>query len=552
MIKTTTLRALAAFALCALVAAPSAAADYAGQLERAYPADGPGGAVILVREGQVIFRAARGMADVELGVALEPEHVFRLGSITKQFTAAAIMQLADEGKLAVEDPITKYLPDYPTQGHTITVEHLLTHTSGIANYTDIPGYWLGPRIRADLTTDELIAVFRDLPMEFAPGTRFAYSNSGYVLLGAIVEKVSGQAFAEYVRERLFAPLGMAHSHSGGMQLIPGRVEGYESDGGELANAPFLSMTQPHAAGALLSSVDDLARWSAGLFGGKVVSEESLARMTTAYTLADGEDTGYGYGLAIGSFRGEPSIAHGGGIHGFSTHAMWLPESQVFVAVLSNHPGNQTTPEFLATGLAAEAIGRPYPVRQAIRLDEETLREYAGLYRIDEGTTRTVTVEDGRLFTQRSGSTRLQALPHAPDAFFYEGIRTHFAFERDSTGAVVRMLMYQGGADEAEVAERVGDAAPERPAATVSPELYDLWAGSYEVRPGFVLTVTREGDRLISQATGQPPFELHPASATRYFVREFPAELEFVPGDDGRAREVVLHQNDQEIHAPRTE
>jgi D-alanyl-D-alanine carboxypeptidase len=539
--------------LCLVLAALPVAADYAESLEDAYPADGPGGAVIVVKDGDVVFRAARGMADMELGIPLEPGHVFRLGSITKQFTAAAIMKLADEGKLSVDDEITRFLPDYPTQGHTITIEHLLTHTSGIFSYTNIPGYMAGPEIRADLTTEELIEVFDDLPMQFAPGTRWEYSNSAYVLLGAIIEKVSGQSYAEYVREHLFKPLGMDRSHYGGHQIIPGRVQGYGEGPDGIVNAPYLSMTQPHAAGSLLSTVDDLARWNAGLFGGDVISAESLERMTTDFTLTDGEGTGYGYGLAIGTFRGEPSISHGGGIHGFATYGMWLPDSGVYVAVLSNNPGNRVSPEFLATALAAEAIGKPYPVREVIELDAETLSEYVGAYRIDEDTVREVTVADGQLFTQRSGGGRTPAFPHADDAFFYEQSRSHFVFERDDAGAVVRMLMYQQGGDEAEVAVRDTEVvSDERETAEVSPELYDLWAGDYQIGPAFVLTVRREGDRLISQATGQPPFELHPSSSTRYFVREFPAEIEFIPGDDGRASKIVLHQGGQEIPAPRAE
>ncbi len=538
-------------ALCVALTAIPAAADFSQALEDAYPGDGPGGAAIVVADGEVVFRAARGMADLELAVPLDPEHVFRLGSITKQFTAAAILQLADEGKLSVEDDITDHLPDYPTHGHTITIEHLLTHTSGISSYTDIPGYMIGAEIRADLNTEELIEVFHDLPMRFAPGTRWEYCNSGYVLLGAIIETVSGQSYPDYVREHIFQPLGMEHSHYGGPQLIPGRVQGYAEGPDGVVNAPYLSMTQPHAAGSLLSTLDDLARWNAALLAGEVVSAESLARMTTEITLADGEGAGYGYGLAIGTFRGEPSISHGGGIHGFATYGMWLPESRVYVAVLSNNPSNPVSPNLLATELAAEAIGKPYPKREAIELDESALQEYTGVYRIDDDTTREVTVADGQLFTQRTGGRRLPALPHAEDAFFYERNRTHFVFERDAAGAVVRMLMYQQGSEEAEVAVRVADVAAEAPETVdVSPELYDLWAGEYELAPGFVLTIRREDDRLISQATGQPAFELHPSSMTRYSVQEFPAEIEFVQGDDGRAAEVILHQNDQEVHALR--
>ena len=287
---------LRCFLLLLVVTASSVPADgdtYSDYLNAAYPADGPGATAIVVKDGEVLFLGARGMADLELGVPLTSDHVFRLGSITKQFTAASIMLLEQQGKLTVDDLITKHLPGYPTNGYEITIEHLLTHTSGIFSYTSIPGYMMGNEIRADLSTEELVEVFDDLEMDFGPGERWSYSNSGYVLLGAIIEKVSGQSYADFVKENIFEPLGMNNSHYGGSQLIPDRASGYQAIEDGYTNAPFLSMTQPHAAGSLLSTVGDLARWNAGLFGGDLLTEESVARMTTEFTLNNGEGTGYG-------------------------------------------------------------------------------------------------------------------------------------------------------------------------------------------------------------------------------------------------------------------
>lgn len=544
--------------LLLVVTASSASADgdtYSDYLDTAYPADGPGATVIVVKDGEVLFEGARGMADLELGVPLTPDHVFRLGSITKQFTAAAIMLLEERGKLTVGDPITKHLPDYPTNGYEITIEHLLTHTSGIFSYTSIPGYMMGNEIRADLSTEELVDVFDDLEMDFGPGEQWRYNNSGYVLLGAIIEKVSGQSYADFIEENIFEPLGMTHSHYGGSQLIPGRAGGYQAIEGGYTNAPFLSMTQPHAAGSLLSTVGDLARWNAGLFGGELLSEESVVRMTTEYMLTDGEGTGYGYGLSVREIDGTPVIDHGGGIHGFATYAVWIPETKTYIALLCNNPDNPTGPDYVVRQMAAKAAGDPLPTRTAIDLDAEALDEYVGVYTISETESRSVTVEDGRLYTQRTGSARLQALAHSEDAFFYQRSFSHFTFERDAEGRVTRMLMYQGGAEEAEVAQRTSDvvqAAGDRPSAEVSPELFDLWAGTYELQPGFNLTISREGDRLMSQATGQQIIELHPASTTRYFITEVEAEIEFVPGDDGRASALVLYQGGREMKAARVD
>lgn len=521
-------------------------------LADAYAADGPGAAAIVVREGEVLYRGARGMADLELGVALSPDQVFRLGSITKQFTAAAILLLAERGELALTDPIESFLPDYPTQGHTITLHHLLTHTSGVHSYTAIPGYMADGRIRADLTTDELVDVFDDLPMDFAPGEQWSYSNSGYVLLGAVIEAVTEVPYCAFLQREIFAPLDLANTHCGEDDLVPGRAEGYTERDGEWGHAAWLSMTQPHAAGALLSTVDDLARWNAALFDGELLAPESTTMMIEPVELNDGETSSYGYGLGVGTWLDEPLISHGGGIFGFATDALWLPESKVYVAVLANFDSG-ARPGYVARRMAAEAMGRPVPVREKIDLPVETLATYAGEYTIDEETTATVTVDDGRLYTRRNDGPRLEIHPWAEDRFFYEESFAHLAFERDADGQVVRVLIHQGGDEEPEVAVRTGDAEQAgRAVAAVDPELYDLWSGTYEIKPGFDLIITRDDDRLISQATGQAAFELHPASTTRYFVREFDAEIEFVPGPNGRAAELVLYQGGRETHAQRVD
>ena len=549
------LSALTSAVMVSPLAADSEADSYATLLEEAYPADGPGAAAIVMRDGEVLYRGARGMADLELGVALAPEHVFRLGSITKQFTAMAIMMLAEQGKLSVDDEITEFLPDYPTHGYRITVEHLLTHTSGIFSYTSIPDYMTGPEIRADLTTDELVDVFDEYEMDFAPGERWNYSNSGYVLLGAIIEKVSELSYSEYMQRHVFEPLGMENSHYGGSQVIPRRVEGYGGGPGGYANAPFLSMTQPHAAGSLLSTVDDLARWNAAVFGGELVKPESVGRMTRKAVLNDGEQADYGYGYQVGDFRGEPMIFHGGGIFGFVTMALWLPESKVYVAVLSNSPGNPAGPGRIARLMAAEAVGKPFPKRTAITLDAEVLADYVGVYRVDESATRSVILDDGKLYTQRSGSRRFEIRPHAEDAFFYEDTLSHLTFERDAEGRVTAMHFHPGGAEEAEVCKRLEggpEEAPERETADVSPEVYDLLAGRYEIQPGFGVVISRDGDRIFSQVTGQEPAEVFPLSPWRYFLKIVEAEIEFEPGDDGRARAVTIHQGGQEVRAERVD
>ncbi len=429
-------------------------------LAETYRGDEPGAAVIVTDGGQVVYHGARGMADLELGVPLAPDMVFRLGSITKQFTAAAVLLLEERGELAVGDPITEYLPDYPVHGHTITIEHLLTHTSGIFSYTAIPHYMVS-EVRRDLTTAELIDEFKAEEMEFAPGQRWSYSNSGYVLLGAIIERTSGQGYAEFVHRNIFEPLQMASSHYGGHQLIPRRANGYRREGEGYVNARYLSMTQPHAAGALLSSAGDLALWNAALDGGQLLSEESRRKLFTGHRLAGGESTGYGFGFGVSTLRGSPAIYHGGSIFGFSTFAVRLPEEGVYVAVLQN--GSPVNPSRVGRKIAALAIGKPFPERQRIEVAAEILERHAGVYRIDDDSSCELIVEDGRLYTRLSGGQRIEAAPYAENAFFYPDSLSHFEIVAGEEGEADRMLMYRDGADEPEAAVRVVEpveAAPE--------------------------------------------------------------------------------------------
>jgi len=221
-----------------------------------YNADEPGATLLVAQKGTILYAGGRGLANMELQIPLESNHVLRLGSITKQFTAVAILMLMEEGKLSLQDDITKFIPDYPTLGKTITIEHLLTHTSGIQSMTDMPGFM--DNIRNDMTTDEMLDYFKNEPMNFEPGETFRYNNSGYFLLGVIIEKVSGMTYAEFIQKRIFDKVGMKDSYYGDAeQIIPMRASGYERTPDGFINAPYLSMTIPYAAGSLLSTVEDI-------------------------------------------------------------------------------------------------------------------------------------------------------------------------------------------------------------------------------------------------------------------------------------------------------
>jgi len=517
-------------------------------LRQAYPADGPGAAAIVLRDGQVLLREGYGLADLEFGLPIAPDMVFRIGSVTKQFTAVAILMLMEEGKLSLDDPIEAFLPDYPTHGLTITIEHLLTHTSGIQSYTAMPTFQ--DLQRQDYTVAEMIARFQDEPMAFPPGARWSYNNSGYFLLGAIIEQVTGQTWAEVLQERIFTPLGMTDTYADGHEdIIPRRVHGYElKDEGRWKNAGYLSMTQPYAAGAMLSTVDDLARWDAALNAGELLEPATLDRAWTDFPLNDGSSTGYGHGWTIGQWQGSRWISHGGGINGFLCEAVHCPDEQVFVAVLANSSGQGPGPGQIASKLATIAMGKPWEPKE-VAVAPDILQRYVGVYRIDAQATRTVTLEDGVLFTQRSGASKLRARPMSATSFFYDDSFSHFTIDLDAQGMVLGMTMHRlgGGPEYA----RLTDEEPiTREVAALDPSTIDRYLGRFELAPEFILTIAREGDQLLAQATGQPQLPIFPESDTRFFLTEVDAQIVFELEDGGRATGLTLHQAGRQLPARR--
>ena len=326
-------------------------------MSEAFKDNGPGAVALVVKDGKTLYRKAFGIANLELGVKMKPENVFRIGSITKQFTATAILKLRDEGKLALEDDITKYMKDYPAHGHEITIKHLLTHTSGIKSYTGMKE-WTTEFRKMDFTPEEFIEFFKNRPMDFKPGKEYRYNNSAYFILGHIIEVISGMTYEQYIDSNFFKPLEMKSSYYGSnSRIIKDRAHGYEKREGKYINAELLSMSQPYAAGSLMSTVDDLYKWYNAVMEDKVISKISRKEAHSTFTLNDGEKTGYGYGWIIGNIQGSPMISHEGGINGYLTSSIYLPNEEVFVAIFSNC--NCNPPGNIAIKMAAVAIGKPY-------------------------------------------------------------------------------------------------------------------------------------------------------------------------------------------------
>jgi len=323
--------------------------------------------IAVLRGRDTLVMKGYGMADIENEVPASPRTVYRIGSVTKQFTSVAIMQLVEQGKLSLDDDVTKYVPNAPTHGRHVLVRHLLNHTSGIPSYTDVEGSF-GRVMRQDLSKDSLIATVKDDSLQFEPGSHFYYNNTGYFLLGMIIERVTGKSYGDYLRDVLFAPNGLTSTvYCSVMPLIKHRAQGYDARSTGLVNADYISMDLPYAAGSLCSTVGDLAAWTRLLHSGKLVKGSSFTAMTTPAKLTSGRPMQYGFGLFMDTLGTHRRIHHGGGINGFISELAYYPDDSLTVVVLSN-----TAPapsDEVAENLARVAFGMPLlPDRPAAPAD----------------------------------------------------------------------------------------------------------------------------------------------------------------------------------------
>ena len=537
-----------------LSAAPAAAlpTDFKAKADQmladAYAASGPGAAVIVTENGKTVYAAGRGLADVERNISITPATRFRIGSITKQFTAAAILRLVEQGKVSLDDPLSKYLPTYPAPGASATVRQLLNHTSGVMPYTNIPGWMTEAQTGRPYTTEQLIAVFKDLPAPSRPGEKYQYNNSGYVLLGAIIEKVSGKRWDKAVAD-LIAPLKLATIRSGiGVDGTAGMALGYTDTDGKVALAQNINMSVPHAAGALVGTVGDLATWGNALHNGKLLSATSYAGMTGSVTTADGKTEPYGYGLQTGDVRGHKEIGHGGGIFGFSTDSLYLPKEKIFVAVFANSDSPQSSPGMVARRLAALAVNDAYPVFTKGVVDPKALEPAFGVYAFDN-IKRTFFARDGKLFMQREGNGALEVFSAGKGRFFY-GTDSLSWFELVGDGPSVRRIaFYPEGESKAAMGSRTAPPPIEKPAVANSAATLDLYAGSYTSMAG-IFVFKREGDGLTVKLGGQPAFPLKATSATEFEIPQVGARIRFNV-KDGKAGTITLFQGGQELEGVRS-
>lgn len=371
--------------------------------------DAVGFSVVIARDHETILSKGFGKTDTEKEIPVSTKSVFGIGSVTKQFTAAAIMRLVEQGKLSLDDDFNSYLPNFPTQGHTVTIRHLLTHTSGIKSYTAVKDFWK-TGASTELSVDELLAYVKDQDFDFPPGEQYKYSNTGYYILGAIVEEASGVPYCQFLREEFFLPLDLSHTSCGSrIETIENAAQGYTYERDQLHTDGHQAMKNYGGAGMIMSNAHDLVAWESALMNGKVVSNESLELMTTPTTLPSGQSTGYGFGLSLGDLAGHRAIMHSGGAPGFSAVLVHFPEENLYIAVNSNVFSDSKPAKSLGREIAKIALGIDKSIAD-LKPSADNIKQFSGLY-ILESENREIKIfeKEGYLFMQPIGKTPVKLL-----------------------------------------------------------------------------------------------------------------------------------------------
>ncbi|GGG34659.1 hypothetical protein GCM10011344_39300 [Dokdonia pacifica] len=508
--------------------------------QKKYPNDGPGATVLVTKKGTVLYRNAFGKANLENDISMNPNHVFEIGSITKQFTAVSILMLEEEGKLSVQDKLTKYLPNYPN-GDQITVHQLLNHTSGIKSYTAMEG--LNAFGKIDKSPIEIIDYFKDEPIDFKPGEQWEYNNSGYIVLGYIIEKVTGKTYEDFIQERIFDPLGMKNSYYGDKaRIIKNRASGYQPTGQGFRNAMQISMTIPYAAGSLMSCVDDMFLWHKAIRDNTLISAKSKAKAHTNTTLNNGELTNYGYGWQINELNGKQSIEHGGGIFGFVTQGVYVPDEDIYVIVLTNANGN--SPQDITLRLASMVMDDPMFIDQtSASLSQKQLQKWTGTYEFENDILRFVTLEGNQLYSQREGSEKIAISPVDDHTFIFEDSFTTYIFS-EKNGK--KKAVFKNRIDEQIGLESTKKSTAEKEGIDLDPNVIKEYVGSYELNPNFKITITTEGDQIFAEATGQSKIEIYGEDTDAFFLKVVPAKLIFTRDSSNNVTHVTLHQGGQQM------
>ncbi|MBK6282171.1 MAG: serine hydrolase [Draconibacterium sp.] len=530
------------------------------------------GSVLVSEKGEVIYKRGFGMANMEWDIPNQSNTKHRLGSITKQFTAMLILQLVEQGKLKLDVPIVTYLPDYPKpNGEKITIHHLLTHTSGIPNYTSFPNFFKNES-RNPYSPEDFVKVFADSTLDFTPGEKFSYSNSGYFLLGVIIEKVTGKSYEEVLQENILIPLKMKDTgYDHHKVILKNRATGYERSGSSYINANYLDMSIPYAAGSMYSTVEDLYLWDQALYSEQILPKKYTDLLFTPYIPAFGSHYGYGWVIGkapIGKTNDSLNVTnHGGGINGFNTIITRVPSDKNLIVLLNNTGGAPLNEMSIA--ISGILYNKPYDLPKkslaySLLKDIKELGINEALTKFNENkSTENYALREGEM--NNAGYELLQAgkVKEAIEVFkinvnsfpksanVYDSLGEAYMKDGNKDLAIENykksLELNPGNQGAVEMLKKMGvDTKSFEKEIIVDEKILENYVGKYELAPGFILTVSRDGNQMKSQATGQPEVLIYPKTENIFYLKVVEAQLTFNRNKDGNIESVTLHQGGQEI------
>tara|TARA_R110000868_G_scaffold188932_2_gene431808 strand:+ start:15119 stop:16789 length:1671 start_codon:yes stop_codon:yes gene_type:complete len=505
--------------------------------EENYGGDEAGAAVMVLEGDGPAWAEGFGLADMENGVANTASTSFRIGSISKPFTAVAVLRLVEAGEVELDAPIGRYLADLPGILGQPTVRQILSHTSGLPDHFALPQ--VATIFRNPIEPDGIIALMAEAEFQFEPSTRWAYSNFNYVLLGRLIEALDpqGRDYGQYIEDEIFAPLGMVNSHYDRQAaIIPRRAHGYDRDDHGPVNTVTADPSLAYAAGALMSSAEDMGLFSRALIDHRLLSEAMLDLAWTAVILPDGEDTGYGLGFNVGRFMGQRVIWHNGSTNGFQAAWLNLPESGRTVAVLSNGYYRPNT-TMMARRMLATLAGEPVPVFTPHPIDDAAWRPLEGRYELSDGRIVQIHVQDGVRYNIDGGGWNELAWG-GDDLFYLEDSLSHIRVQRDAAGAITGILRFTGSLDRIEGRRIDGAIEGAQVSVPLDPDVAASLAGRWAMQSGDMVVITFDGQTLSLQIPQQPFQQLHAAADGSYFMRSAPVSIVF--SEDGLSADLNLY------------
>jgi CubicO group peptidase (beta-lactamase class C family) len=523
------------------------------------------GSVLVADNGKVLYQKGLGLANMEWNIPNAPDTKFRLGSITKQFTSTLILQLVEQGKIKLDGKLTDYLPDYRKDtGDKVTIHNLLSHTSGIPSYTSLPGFFQNVS-RNPFTVGDFIKKYASGDLEFEPGTKFVYDNSGYFLLGAIIEKVTGKPYEQVLKENIFDPVGMKNSgYDRWGTILNKRATGYSRTPRGYQTAPYLDMSIPYAAGSLYSTVEDLYLWDQALYGEKILSAKSKELMFKPNL----NNYGYGFVMIKATFAPPsklevPVIQHNGGINGFSTTIVRMTNEKRLIVLLDNAEDGQHLGE-ITLGIMSVLYDQPVdnPKRSITETVMNTISEKdvasaiaryrelkAGKTASEYNFAETELNQLGYQLLRMNKVTdaieifKLNVEMYPQSANMHDSLGEGYMIHGDKELAIASYKKsLELDPKNTNATTKLAELTGEKKDVKVDPKILDSYAGEYEVAPTFIIKITSEDGKLMAQATNQPKFELFPSSETDFYLKVNSAQVSFIKDGAGNVTGMTLSQN----------